>query len=96
MDHPLLDVQLFTKHYPLYTEPLSHLLPGRQGRRLRAVDGVSFAMASMETLGLVGESGCGKTTIGRLILRAINSTAGRILVAGQDVTDLHGKAPQRF
>jgi oligopeptide transport system ATP-binding protein len=96
MDHPLLDVQQLTKHYPLYTGPLSRLLPGRQGRRLRAVDGVSFTMASTETLGLVGESGCGKTTTGRLILRAIDPTAGRILFAGQDVTALHGKALQRF
>jgi oligopeptide/dipeptide ABC transporter ATP-binding protein len=91
MDNTLLDVQQLTKHYPMDAGPLSRLLPGRHGRRLRAVDGVSFTIARTETLGLVGESGCGKTTTGRLILRAIDPTAGRILFEGQDVTALHGK-----
>jgi oligopeptide transport system ATP-binding protein len=92
----LLDVQQLTKHYAVDDGPLSRLLPGRFGRTLRAVDGVSFTIAPTETLGLVGESGCGKTTTGRLILRAIAPTAGRILFEGQDVTALHGKALHPF
>jgi oligopeptide/dipeptide ABC transporter ATP-binding protein len=92
----LLDVQQLTKHYAVRGGPLSHLLPGRYGRMLRAVDDVSFSIAHTETLGLVGESGCGKTTTGRLILRAIEPTAGRVFFAGQDVTALHGKALQPF
>jgi oligopeptide transport system ATP-binding protein len=92
----LLDVQQLTKYYPVGSGPLSRLLPGRHGRTLRAVDGVSFTIAPTETLGLVGESGCGKTTTGRLILRAIDPTAGRIIFQGQDVTALSGKALQPF
>jgi oligopeptide/dipeptide ABC transporter ATP-binding protein len=58
------------------------------GRVLRAVDDVSFHVGPGETLGLVGESGCGKTTVGRLILRLLPATAGRIVFDGRDVTDV--------
>jgi oligopeptide/dipeptide ABC transporter ATP-binding protein len=61
------------------------------GRALRAVDDVAFHIAPGETLGLVGESGCGKTTVGRLILRLLPVTAGRIVFDGQDVT----RVPER-
>ena len=96
MNNPLLAVQQLSKHYPLDGGPLSRLRLRRHQRILRAVDGVSFIIAPMKTLGLVGESGCGKTTTGRLILRAIEPTAGRILFDGQDVTTLRGKALQPF
>ncbi|HEY7139046.1 MAG TPA: ABC transporter ATP-binding protein [Methylomirabilota bacterium] len=55
---------------------------------LRAVDDVTFHVGPRETLGLVGESGCGKTTVGRLILRLLPATAGRIVFDGRDVTDV--------
>ena len=76
--------------------PWRRLLSRRQQRVLRAVDGVSFTLAPTETLGLVGESGCGKTTTGRLILRAIDATAGQLCFNGHDITSLQGKALQPF
>lgn len=60
-------------------------------RTLKAVDGVSLSIGVGQTLGLVGESGCGKSTVGRLLLRLDTPTAGRILVGGQDVTDARGR-----
>jgi oligopeptide/dipeptide ABC transporter ATP-binding protein len=81
----LLEVEDLVKHFPLREGLLTRLLPGR-GRVVRAVDGVSFTIDPGETLGLVGESGCGKTTTGRLVLRAIEPTRGRIVFDGEDIT----------
>jgi oligopeptide transport system ATP-binding protein len=85
---PLLEVQDLVKHFPVRTNPLAALRRGARARVVHAVDGVSFDVAAGETLGLVGESGCGKTTTGRLVLRAIEPTRGRIVFEGQDITAL--------
>jgi oligopeptide/dipeptide ABC transporter ATP-binding protein len=87
----LLEVEDLVKHFPLKGSALGRLWPGPR-RVVHAVDGVSFAVAAGETLGLVGESGCGKTTTGRLVLRAIDPTSGRIRFGGEDVTALSGRA----
>jgi len=80
---PVLEVENLVKHFPIQ----GGFLQRRVGE-VRAVDGVSFAIAKGETLGLVGESGCGKSTIGKTVLKLIEPTAGRILLGGEDVTHL--------
>jgi oligopeptide/dipeptide ABC transporter ATP-binding protein len=84
---PLLQVEGLVRHYPVR----GGLLSKRSGA-VRAVDGVSFEVARGETLGLVGESGCGKTTVARLVLRLEAATAGRVSFDGQDLLALSGKA----
>jgi oligopeptide transport system ATP-binding protein len=83
----LLEVDGLVKHFPLRRGPVARLLR-RPPRVVHAVDGVSFTIEHGETLGLVGESGCGKTTTGRLVLRAIDPTHGRIRFDGEDITAL--------
>ncbi len=85
---PLLEVQDLAKYYPMR----QGLLFGRTVGVVRAVDGISFALTRGETLALVGESGCGKSTTARLVLRLIEPTAGRILFEGQDITTMTGGA----
>ncbi len=77
---PLLEVQDLEVHFPVRRGILQRIVDYR-----RAVDGVSFSIQPGETLGLVGESGCGKTTVGRAILRLIPATGGRVHFDGVDV-----------
>ena len=81
---PLLSVRALTKHFPIRRGFF-----GRQAGAVRAVDGISFDVAPGETLGLVGESGCGKTTAGRCILRLIEPTGGEVHFDGADVLSLN-------
>ena len=73
----MIEVQALTKHYP-----------GKRRTVLRAVDGISFAVGRQETLGLVGESGCGKTTAARTLLHLIPPTSGRVTLDGVDATSV--------
>jgi len=79
----VLDVRGLKKHFPIRKG-----LFQRAGGTVFAVDGVSFTIAQGETLGLVGESGCGKSTVGRTILRLIEPTDGTIKIDGHDITHL--------
>src|SRR2546430_14201507 len=87
---PLLEVSDLRKQYQARAGILA-ALHGRT-RSVPAVDGVSFALAEHETLGLVGESGCGKTTIGRIILGVTRATSGRVVFDGHDITALPMRA----
>ena len=84
---PLLEVDNLKVHFPI-----RHGVFCRGDGSVKAVDGVSFNLAAGETLGLVGESGCGKTTLGRAIMRLIEPTSGSIRFNGEDLTQLHGEA----
>jgi len=84
---PLVEVRDLVKHFPIRGGILSRTIA-----TVQAVDGVSFEIRRGETLGLVGESGCGKTTIGRLLLRLIEPTSGSIIFDGVDITRISGSA----
>ncbi|HYN70030.1 MAG TPA: oligopeptide/dipeptide ABC transporter ATP-binding protein [Candidatus Eisenbacteria bacterium] len=84
---PLVEVRGLVKHFPIHGGVLQ-----RTVNVVQAVDGVSFDIRRGETLGLVGESGCGKTTVGRLLLRLIEPTAGTITFDGRDISGLSGGA----
>ncbi len=80
---PLLEVRDLKKHFPIHTGVFS-----RVSDCVYAVDGVSFQIGRGETLGLVGESGCGKSTVGRTLLKLLEPTDGQIIVNGTDITRL--------
>ncbi|MFJ6213109.1 ABC transporter ATP-binding protein [Streptomyces sp. NPDC092296] len=80
---PLLKVTGLTKHFPIHKGLLR-----RQTGAVQAVDGIDFTVAAGETLGVVGESGCGKSTMGRLVTRLLEPTSGTIEFEGVDITHL--------
>jgi oligopeptide/dipeptide ABC transporter ATP-binding protein len=84
-DAPLLEVTDLKKHFPIYRGVFSKV-----SGHVYAVDGVSFSIGRGETLGLVGESGCGKSTVGRTLLRLLEPTSGTVRIAGEDITHLDG------
>jgi oligopeptide/dipeptide ABC transporter ATP-binding protein len=92
MSETLLEVTGLKKHFPIHKGVFS-----RVSGHVYAVDGVTFSIARGETLGLVGESGCGKSTVGRTLLKLLEPTGGTIRVGGTDITalDREGMLPYR-
>src|SRR5215510_11932969 len=84
----LISIRDLRVHFPLAASAWF----GGSRQVVKAVDGVSLDIRSGETLGLVGESGCGKTTLGRGILRLIEPTSGQVLFRGQDLATLSNRA----
>jgi len=92
MAEELLAVQDLKKHFPV----TRGIIFQKEVARVRAVDGVSFTIKRGETLGVVGESGCGKSTMARCVMRLLDSTGGSIVFEGQDITRLKGSALMRM
>jgi peptide/nickel transport system ATP-binding protein len=90
-DEPLLSVRGLKKHYPITEGLLS-----REVGRVRAVDGIDFDIHRGETLGLVGESGCGKSTAARALLRLEEPTAGTVAIDGEDIGEYDQSALKRL
>jgi oligopeptide transport system ATP-binding protein len=88
----LLEVENLAKHYPVR----SGIILAKEIGRVRAVDGVSFTLRRGETLALVGESGCGKSTTARLVLRLIEPSTGSVRFEGTDITQLEGPTLKAF
>ncbi|WP_130799139.1 ABC transporter ATP-binding protein [Streptomyces otsuchiensis] len=85
---PILEVRDLVKHFPL----TQGIVLRRQVGAVQAVDGVSFELYPGETLGIVGESGCGKSTVAKLLMSLERPTAGSILYKGEDISRLSGRA----
>lgn len=83
----LLEVTNIKKHFPLKSQTLL----SKEKPVLKAVDGISFSVRTGETLGLVGESGCGKSTAGRMILKLLEPTEGEIFFKGENITSFRGE-----
>ena len=81
---PLVQVRDLKMHFPIYAGILR-----RKVGAVKAVDGVSFDIMAGETLGLVGESGCGKSTVGRALLRLYELTGGSVVIDGEDLSLIH-------
>ena len=90
-DSSLVEVKELTKYFPLHAGIMK-----RKIADIKAVDGVSIDIRKGETLGLVGESGCGKTTLGRCILRLYDITSGQIFFEQKGITDLKGERLRRL
>ena len=89
---PMIEVRDVTKHFPI-----THgILFERQIGAVRAVDGVSFQVHEGETLGIVGESGCGKSTTARIVLHLLAPTSGEVLIDGREASKLKGGALKAF
>ena len=88
---PLLEVEGLTMHFPIMAGVFR-----RQVGTVKAVDGVDFTIREGETLGLVGESGCGKSTVARAILRLYEPTSGRVRFRGEDIVHLEGEPLRRL
>jgi len=80
----LLVVDDLVKHFPV----TRGIVFQKQVASVKAVDGISFTVKQGETLGVVGESGCGKSTMARCLMRLLDPTSGRIVFAGRDITHL--------
>jgi oligopeptide transport system ATP-binding protein len=87
----LVRVDNLKMHFPIRRGVLQ-----RQVGAVKAIDGVTFEVRKGETLGLVGESGCGKSTTGRVILQLYKATAGRVFFEGEDLTKIHGEELRRM
>ena len=92
---PLLEVVDLKKYFPVEGGVIDRLL-GRVKGYVKAVDGVSFTVDRGETLALIGESGCGKTTTGKLVLRLLEPTSGKVIFDGVDITRLKGEDLRRL
>lgn len=86
MSTPLLKVENLTKSFPIFGGIFS-----REVASVKAVQGISFELNKGETLGLVGESGCGKSTLGRCLTRLHDTTSGKIIYNGKDITHIQGE-----
>ena len=91
MAENLVEIRDLVKQFPVRAGLLQ-----RQVATVNAVAGVDLDIRKGETIGLVGESGCGKTTLGRILVRLLEPTSGTVRFDGEDMTHLHGKALKPF